>query len=65
MTQEQPSYLAYLLRLWSAPRGNAVNWRASLESPSSDQPRGFPSLDDLFDYLRTQTEMSSREGEER
>ena len=60
MTQQR-GYLSYLLRLWqesggaSDPRGVAPVWRASLESPQSDECQGFTGLDDLVAFLREQT----------
>ena len=56
---QQRRYLSYLLRLWQespgAPPRDPPLWRASLESPQSDERRGFASLDELFAYLQEQT----------
>ena len=52
-TTEQPDYLSYLLRLWRVGEETAV-WRTSLESSRTGECEGFASLDDLFDFLRTQ-----------
>jgi len=49
--QPRPSYFSYLLRLWRVDDGDAPQWRASLESPSSTQLRGFSSLKALFRFL--------------
>lgn len=58
--KEQPDYLSYLLRLWRvSDGGQAVIWRASLESPHAGERKVFTSLDDLFDFLREQTDVSS------
>jgi hypothetical protein len=60
MTQQR-RYLSYLLRLWqesggsSDPRGNAPVWRASLESPQSDERLGFAGLNELVAFLWEQT----------
>ena len=43
--------MAYLLRLWQAREGGSVVWRASLESPQTDERQGFASLADLFTFL--------------
>ena len=52
--REQRDYLSYLLRLWRVNEEKTV-WRASLESSHTGGRRGFASLDDLFDFLRSQT----------
>ena len=60
MTQRR-RYLSYLLRLWqesggaSDLPGEASMWRASLESPQSDECQGFADLNDLVAFLREQT----------
>jgi hypothetical protein len=65
MAREQPDYLSYLLRLWrvnnhgeSAEEGTA-SWRASLESAHTGEKRIFASLDDLFEFLKKQTQSPS------
>ena len=57
-TGEQSVYQSYLLRLWQAKEGKG-GWRASLESAQTGERRGFASLDDLFDYVRSQTRVGS------
>jgi len=42
--------------LWQTSDGRKQVWRASLERPGSGDRRGFASLEDLFDFLETQTE---------
>lgn len=59
MTQEQPDYLAYQLRLRRTHSGGGAIWRVSLKSARTYEERGFASLDDLFDFLRRQTSVSS------
>lgn len=59
MAQDQPDYVSYLLRLWRASDGEDTVWRASLESPHTGERKGFASLDELFDFLRQQTAVSS------
>ena len=50
-----PDYLSYLLRLWRV-QGEAAAWRGSLESPHTGERLGFGSLDELFAFLREQTD---------
>lgn len=64
--RKQQRYLVYLLRLWQeggeaadSARRPAV-WRASLQSPQSEESRGFASLVDLFIFLEGVTGSSSR-----
>ena len=45
-------YQAYLLRLWRAQCQGRWEWRASLESPRTDDRQLFASLQQLFDFLR-------------
>ena len=56
MEQQQRHYLSYLLRLWQLENGEKQIWRASLESPGTGKRHGFACLDDLFEFLRIQTE---------
>jgi hypothetical protein len=57
--KEQSDYVSYLLRLWREGDGEReVVWRASLESTRTGERRYFASLDELFDYLREQTDMT-------
>ena len=72
MARGPPDYLSYLLRLWqesggaSDPRGVAPIWRASLESPQSDECQGFAGLEDLVAFLQEQTGgASSADGPEK
>ena len=65
MSQQQSVHLSYLLRLWAARADDETVWRASLESALTGQRHGFANLDDLFDFLRQRTEMSSEKGEDR
>ena len=61
MTQKQPDYLAYLVRLWRAnditesraPAREPV-WRVSIENPHTRERQGFASLEELLDFLRKQ-----------
>jgi hypothetical protein len=60
-------YLAYLLRLWQEsagepPAGEPPLWRASLQSPQSDELRGFASLADLFAFLEKETGRKGEKG---
>lgn len=58
-TKGQPDYLAYQLRLWQMHSGGRATWRVSLKSARTRECRGFASLDDLFDFLRQQTNVPS------
>ena len=64
---KKPSkYRSYLLRLWQEGSGEPPLWRASLESPRSDDQRGFASLTELFTFLQKevgQAQMGSNAGE--
>jgi hypothetical protein len=51
-------YLSYLLRLWQTSDGEEQVWRASLESPGTGQRQGFACLEDLFDFLKAQTDQT-------
>jgi hypothetical protein len=53
MTKKQ-RYLSYLLRLWQTSDGKEQIWRASLQSPNTQERRGFASLEELVDFLETQ-----------
>lgn len=55
MSQEQPVYLSYLLRLWAMRTDGAPTCRASLEDALTGEHRSFKKLHDLFDFLRQQT----------
>ena len=59
-------YLAFMLRLWRAGDSGAAdpaaNWRASLESPETDERVGFGSLAELFTFL-TQEVMRCEAGD--
>jgi hypothetical protein len=65
MDKERLDYLSYLLRLWrgenheGTPGSDEAAWRASLESARTGEKRTFASLNDLFDFLREQTDKSS------
>jgi hypothetical protein len=70
MKREQSGYLSYLVRLWRVGRqdysgstAEQVVWRASLESPHTHERWCFASLDDLFDFLRAQTDHQSHKAE--
>ncbi len=65
MTVERSDYVAYLLRLWRSQTDGEAVWRASIESPHTDERHGFANLDQLFEFLREETTGSavhSRDG---
>jgi len=49
-------YFAYLLRLWREQGSEVTRWRASLQDPHSGKRLGFAHMEDLFDFLRRETE---------
>jgi hypothetical protein len=51
MSEEQPEYVAYLLRMWRVPGGGGTDWRASLERPRNGERIVFPSLEGAIDFL--------------
>jgi hypothetical protein len=59
MTNQQPAYLAYLLRLWREEHGGQFIWRASVEMPGLDKRRAFADLAALFAFLEAQTHVNS------
>ncbi len=59
MERTHRTYLSYLLRLWREERGEKIVWRASLESVQTGEKRSFGTIDDLFRFLREQTETSA------
>lgn len=59
VTAEPPRYLAYLLRLWRTGSEGEPAWRASLESASSGERRGFSSLEALLAFLEEQMRTES------
>jgi hypothetical protein len=61
MSEKEPGYVSYLLRLWQAWRGGALIWHASLESPTTGERRGFASMADLFACLEQETAMDEDE----
>ena len=52
MATYDPTYLAYLLRLWRE-EPNAP-WRGSLQDPHSGEQHLFASARELLDYLKEQ-----------
>ena len=72
MTEEQPDYLSYLLRLWRvSSRGSSqageegTVWRASLQDPLTDERMNFASLEDLVAFLqRKMASMSDADRDE-
>jgi hypothetical protein len=63
MTRQQPRqrYLSYLLRLWQTSDGKETVWRASLQSPNSEERHGFASLEELMSFLEAQAEQPEDE----
>jgi hypothetical protein len=59
--REQSRYQSYLLRLWQTSDGNKTIWRASLQSPNSEERHGFASLEELMSFLEAQAEQPEDE----
>jgi len=65
VSDQQLSYLSYLLRLWRTTIAGEATWRASLEDPQTGERRGFASLDAMMTFLRWQIGLApDRGGEE-
>ncbi len=54
MSDEQPAYFSYLLRLWRVNEAGTYVLRASLEDPITGERRGFADLESLFAFLEEQ-----------
>lgn len=54
MSDEQPAYFSYLLRLWRVNEADKIIWRASLEDPNTGKRIGFADLKGLFEFLERQ-----------
>ena len=57
MSARRLGYVAFLLRLWQARDAEGLGWRASLQDVRSGERRGFASLEGLFKFLCTTTEV--------
>jgi hypothetical protein len=57
MEGERPDYLSYLLRLWRVGDDEEPIWRASLKSAHTGRQVGFGGLEELFAFLREQTDL--------
>jgi hypothetical protein len=55
MTNSQPRYLAYLVRLWEVDTNGRSVWRASAQSPHTGERHAFADMDLLFDFLEQRT----------
>jgi len=47
--------MAYLVRLWREGGSGAAVWRATVEDPHTGELMGFPDVDALLVFLKTQT----------
>ena len=59
MGEKKYRYLSFLLRIWEVERNGETIWRASLECPGSRERFGFESLEKLFEFLLSQTELKT------
>ena len=60
--QSRQGYLSYLLRLWQTSDGERQVWRASLQSPDSEERQGFANLEDLYAFLDARAGQAQEEG---
>jgi hypothetical protein len=51
----QPEYVSFLVRLWRVSDEGGPTWRATLQRPGTAVVMGFPSLEELFAFLRAET----------
>jgi len=62
MTDDQPAYHAYLLRLWRVETGHGPLWHASLEDSHTGERTGFADLTSLWAFLEEQTNTTEQLG---
>jgi hypothetical protein len=55
MSDPQPRYLSFLVRLWQPGHNGAALWHASLENPHTAERHYFANLEALFAFLEEQT----------
>ena len=55
MDDESDGYQAYLLRLWRVRCQGRWQWRASVDSPHTNEQHSFGSLAGLFAFLNDKT----------
>ena len=55
MSGERRRYVSFLLRRWQTQQEGALIWRASLESSTTGERRGFACLADLYAFLERET----------
>lgn len=63
MSEENPHYFSYMLRLWQTSERDAKVWRASLDSPITRERLGFENLEDLFEFLHKQLDADDKDEE--
>jgi hypothetical protein len=54
-----PGYYSFLLRMWQTRDGERCTWCASLEQPGTRERWAFATLDEMFDFLRSQAALHS------
>ncbi|MCJ7435804.1 MAG: hypothetical protein MUO77_20170 [Anaerolineales bacterium] len=55
MQPNQKGSISYLLRLWRNTELSDSVWRASLENPMTGERKGFASIDELANFLKSVT----------
>jgi hypothetical protein len=58
--EEEKDYRSYLLRLWRTGSPGKAAWRASLKSVQTGRSVAFANLEELFDYVRAETDLTQR-----
>lgn len=58
MAMNTTKYFSFLLRLWVVRDEDALNWRASLENPQTQEIIGFGSIQQLVQYLEHITDLN-------
>jgi len=56
MTDKQQNYLAFMVRIWSGRTKERALWCATLDNAHTGEHRNFTSLDDLYGYLKLQSD---------
>jgi hypothetical protein len=63
MSSERSDYISYLLRLWRERGAGSACWRASLECSLTGKRHLFANMEQLFAFVRRQTDVRPTESE--
>ena len=61
MSEREPEYLSYLLRIWRESQDDGRRWRASLEDTANGEVEGFSDIESLIEGLRQRTKKVGEE----